>query len=250
MLRRTTRHLSYANVMATVAVFIALGGSAAAAFVVSSNSQIGPNTVAGAKPPSGDGPNIIAGSIFTPDLANAAITGPKLAADAVGSGKVKDGSLTGADVAADSLTGAQIDESTLGTVPSASNAAHATNADELGGVGPGGYQVAITGSCPAGSGIASFNTAGAVGCNRDSVRPGTAGLSLGPITLSSQSCVAVDDTAIVVPDAATWPAGLIYMPLRADQAGRVPLDVCNPTKASVSSPSGVHLSIWLVKITP
>src|SRR3954454_15335931 len=120
MFRRTTRHLTYANVMATVAVFIALGGSAAAAFVVSSNSQIGPDTVSGAKPPAGDGPNIIAGSIFTSDLASSAVTNAKLSGSAVTTGKVKDGSLTGDDVAADTLTGAQIDESTLGQVPSAS----------------------------------------------------------------------------------------------------------------------------------
>jgi hypothetical protein len=61
--------------------------------------------------------------------------------------------------------------------------------------------------------------------------------------------VAIDDSAIMVPDAATWPAGLIYQVLRADQANKVPIDVCNPTAATVASPT-VPLSIWRVKVTP
>jgi hypothetical protein len=40
---------SYANVVATLALFVALGGSAAAAVIVSSNDQIAPNTIHGAK---------------------------------------------------------------------------------------------------------------------------------------------------------------------------------------------------------
>ena len=42
-------HLTYANVMSTLAVFLVLGGGTAlGAYVVSSNSQIGPGTVSGA----------------------------------------------------------------------------------------------------------------------------------------------------------------------------------------------------------
>ena len=59
--------------MATLAVFLVLGGGTAlAAYVVSSNSQIGPNTVSGHKPPAGKHANIIAGSIASGDLAPAA----------------------------------------------------------------------------------------------------------------------------------------------------------------------------------
>jgi hypothetical protein len=79
-----------------------------------------------------------------------------LSKDSVGSKQVKDESLVSkdlkdgkavaaADVVDDSLTGKDLDEGTLGTVPaatsatSADNAAHATDADQLGGVAPGGY---------------------------------------------------------------------------------------------------------------
>jgi hypothetical protein len=63
--------LTYANVMATIAVFLVLGGGTAlAAYVVSSNSQIGPGTISGHRPPSGKHSNIIAGSISGTDIAD------------------------------------------------------------------------------------------------------------------------------------------------------------------------------------
>jgi hypothetical protein len=65
------RHLTYANVISTLCLFLVLGGGTAlAAYVVSSNSQIGPGTISGHKPPSGKHPNIIAGSINGKDVAD------------------------------------------------------------------------------------------------------------------------------------------------------------------------------------
>ncbi len=66
---RIRNHLTYANVMVTILAFVVLGGGTAlAAYVVSSNSQIGPGTVSGHKPPSGKHANIIAGSINGQDV--------------------------------------------------------------------------------------------------------------------------------------------------------------------------------------
>lgn len=74
-------HLTYANVMVTILAFIVLGGGTAlAAYVVSSNSQIGPGTISGHKPPSGKHANIISGSVNSTDLANQAVTPAKLQA--------------------------------------------------------------------------------------------------------------------------------------------------------------------------
>ena len=74
-------HLTYANVMVTILAFIVLGGGTAlASFVISSNSQVGPGTISGHKPPSGDHANIIAGSLNGTDLANNAVTASKLGA--------------------------------------------------------------------------------------------------------------------------------------------------------------------------
>ena len=62
-----------------------------------------------------------------------ALTGSAVAAAPLVTGaKVQDESLTGADVLNDSLKGADVDESSLGTVPSAANAAKATDATTLG----------------------------------------------------------------------------------------------------------------------
>jgi hypothetical protein len=79
-------HLTYANVISTLSLFLVLGGGTAlAAYVVGSNAQIGPGTVSGHKPPSGDHANIIAGSVNGQDVA--------------------DNSLAGADILESSLTG-------------------------------------------------------------------------------------------------------------------------------------------------
>jgi hypothetical protein len=136
-------------VVACLALFVALGGSAWAAVVVSSNSQIAPNTIYGANKPASANDNIVDGSINTADIKSSAIgsnriaDGSILTADigdnTIGSADladnsvtnvdVRDGSLraqdlangvlTGAKMAPDTLTGAQIDESTLGRVPNA-----------------------------------------------------------------------------------------------------------------------------------
>src|SRR4051794_20376459 len=91
--------LTYANAMATIAVFIALGGSAYAALHV---------------PPHSVGPR-------------------QLRWGAVTTGKVANQAITAAKVAEHSLTGAQIDLSQLGTVPDASDSELSTEALRLGG---------------------------------------------------------------------------------------------------------------------
>lgn len=86
---RLRRHLSYANVMASIAVFVALGGISYAATNINGNK-------------------IIKGT--------------------VGGAKLKSGTLTSTQVKQNSLTGSVIDESSLGTVPTAQTAIIATTA--------------------------------------------------------------------------------------------------------------------------
>jgi hypothetical protein len=84
--------ISHATVVAYLALFVAMGGTATAvSYVVSSNSQLGPGTVSGSKPTTGKHDNIINGTV------------------------------NAADVADNSLGGKDIDESKLGTVPNASS---------------------------------------------------------------------------------------------------------------------------------
>ena len=76
MRQRLRSSLTYANVMVTILAFIVLGGGTAlAAYVVSSNSQIGPGTVSGHKPPTGKHSNLIAGSVNGQDLADNSLGG-------------------------------------------------------------------------------------------------------------------------------------------------------------------------------
>jgi hypothetical protein len=109
-MRRLLRRPSHATVVAYLALFVALGGSAMAAFVVSSNSQIGPNTIYGANKPTSANDNIVDGSITGRD--------------------VKTGSIFGSRIADGSVLGADVDESSLAQVPSAH---HAEDADTLDG---------------------------------------------------------------------------------------------------------------------
>jgi hypothetical protein len=94
MLRKFKKHLSYANVMASLAMFAVLGGGAFAAVKLKKDSV-------GSK-------QLKTNAVKTAELADGAVTTPKLADNAA--------------------TGAKVDESSLGQVPSAASADSATNA--------------------------------------------------------------------------------------------------------------------------
>jgi hypothetical protein len=83
---RIRSHLSYANVAATLALFLVISGGTAAAvpYIVSSNSQLGPGTVSGHNPPTGKHANIIGGSVNGSDLATNAVSGGKILDGSVG----------------------------------------------------------------------------------------------------------------------------------------------------------------------
>jgi hypothetical protein len=86
---RLRRQLSYANVMATIAVFVAFGGVSYAA---------------------------------------ATISGNKIIKETIGATKLKNGTLTSTQVKSNSLTGSVIDESSLAVVPAAQTAQTAQTA--------------------------------------------------------------------------------------------------------------------------
>jgi hypothetical protein len=77
--KRITRHLSYANLMATIGVFIALGGASYAAVAIPANS------------------------VGTNQLKKSAVAGSKIKKNAISSAKVKDGSLQRGDFASGTL---------------------------------------------------------------------------------------------------------------------------------------------------
>ncbi len=133
---------SPAMVVASVALFVALGGTGlAASYVVSSNSQVAAGTISGHNPPAGKHANVIPGSMNAYDLASGAVSRPKLASGAVSHAKLGASAVTGANVFDNSLTGADINESTLGVVPNANNANSADNAQNLGGQPASDYRL-------------------------------------------------------------------------------------------------------------
>jgi hypothetical protein len=92
------RHLSYSNVVASIALFVALGGSAVA--LEGQNSVNSGDIQNGAVKTS----DINTGAVKTEDLNRDAVTGGKIEAGAVKSSDVADGKLTGGDVEDGSLT--------------------------------------------------------------------------------------------------------------------------------------------------
>ncbi len=91
--------LTYANVMATIAVFVVLGGASYAAVKLPKNSV-------GSK-------QIKKNSVTTTKIKNGTVTGPKIANGAITGAQVKEGSLTGANVQDGSLSGTDINQASL-----------------------------------------------------------------------------------------------------------------------------------------
>jgi hypothetical protein len=96
---RLRKHLTYANAMSSLAVFLVLGGATAFAA-----SQLGKN------------------SVGTKQLKRNAVTAAKIKKNAVTSAKIKNDAVTGSKVQDGSLVGADINLGTVGTVPSAASA--------------------------------------------------------------------------------------------------------------------------------
>lgn len=129
---RIRSRLSYANVTATLALFLALGGATAIAANQLPKHSVGtPQLKAKAvrtgkiAPEAVKAGKIDKGAIVTNRLRDGAVSGGKLAGGAVGTGKLAD----------DSVTGPKVKESTLGEVPTAAEAGRV-----------GGHSA----SCPAG----------------------------------------------------------------------------------------------------
>jgi len=96
--KQIRKHITFANVMSSIAVFLVLGGGAAYAA-----KKIGSNEIKG----------------------NSITTG-KIKKEAVSASKIKKNSVTTAKIANGAVTGSKLNLGTIGAVP---NAVHATNAD-------------------------------------------------------------------------------------------------------------------------
>jgi len=120
-MKRIGNALSYSNVVATLALFLALGGG-----VVYAASTLGKNSVRSK--------NIASSAVKTRNLAANSVTTGKLKRDAVTSAKVRKGTLGRSDLAKGALAGLQVAEVSASTVPG-------LNLEQVGGV-----PVPLTGS--------------------------------------------------------------------------------------------------------
>lgn len=128
--------LTYANVVATLALFVAVGGAGAyAAGQLAPKSvgerQLRPGAVTAEKLRKNAviAPKIKALAVKQGKIANGAVSGAKLANGAVSGDKLADGVVTNSKLADGAVTGDKVDESSLGQVPSAARADFAANAD-------------------------------------------------------------------------------------------------------------------------
>jgi hypothetical protein len=129
MLAKLRSHLTYANVMATIAVFIALGGSSYAALHIGSRQ-------------------IVNNSIRSKDIRNNNLRGKDIRIGTIGSSDVRDDSLSGADIQ-DGAVGA----TDLGPIVEVSATSPKIPDTEFGGAGV---------SCPAGTRVISGGAASSV----------------------------------------------------------------------------------------
>jgi hypothetical protein len=135
-MKKLRARLSYANVVATLALFVGLTGAGAyAAGQLAPRSvgerQLRPGAVTADKLRKNavTAPKIKALAVKQGKLASGSVTASKMTAGSVKSSSLAAGSVTNEKLAAESVTGDKVAESTLATVPSAAHADSATSAD-------------------------------------------------------------------------------------------------------------------------
>ena len=121
---RLRSRLSYANVIASLALFVALGGTAAAAVTLPRDSvgarQIRTNAVRSRE--------IIKDAVRSPEIKRDAVRQPEIVTDGVGSPEIKPNAVAGSEVATDGVAGPEI---ASGAVRASEIATDAVGASEL-----------------------------------------------------------------------------------------------------------------------
>jgi len=138
---RIGRLLSFSNVVACLALFVALGGSVYAAGKIN-GKQIKPNSLPG---------NRVKAKTLPGNRVKAnSLAGNRIKTGTFAGNRIKSGSITGTQIKDGSLTGTQIDTSTLTEVTASklSGIQYATSGVPLGS-GPG----SATASCPPGTSV-------------------------------------------------------------------------------------------------
>ena len=125
LLPRLRRHLSYANVMSSIACIAALttGSAFAVTQLTGANIKNGSITSADIRNGSLTGADLKNGSVLSADVAglngsdvvNGTLTGTDLAADTVAGNNIRNGGIGGLDIAVDAITGDHIGNEAVGS---------------------------------------------------------------------------------------------------------------------------------------
>lgn len=138
---RIGKALSFSNVIACIALFVALGGSVYAAGKLS-GTQIKANSLPGNR--------VKAKTLTAKQVKPRSLTGTQIKSGSLTGTQIKAGSLTGAQIQAGSLTGAQINASTLTgvTATALSSVRYVVSSASL-----GSGATTTTASCPSGTNV-------------------------------------------------------------------------------------------------
>jgi hypothetical protein len=149
---RLWKSLTFSNVIALLALFIALGGSVYAASNKIDGSQIKAKSLPGNRlmPETVAANQIKKGSIGEAQLKANSVNGKQVKPSAITAGKIANGTITGAQVKSGSLGATQINQTTLTGISAANihTVQYVTTSVALNPELPGGNS--LTATCPAG----------------------------------------------------------------------------------------------------
>ena len=213
------KHLTYANVMSTLAALFALSGGVAYAANTVFSSDIVDGEVKEA--------DIATSAVREAEIAQGAVATNELKNDAVTSPKVLNGTLVGGDVADNALKGADIDESTL---------------SNIGGGGPAGGD--LTGTYP--NPQVGSNAVGSAEVIDGSLNDEDIGLgfvnfaaNIGIVTAGHCNEITINgidvaaDHLLLTPDFNTQSGRLIYSAEHRGTNQAMEIQACNPTDSDV-----------------
>jgi hypothetical protein len=220
---------SYAGVVATLALLMAMGGTAYATVSV--------------EPPN---------SVNTAAIQDGAVTTPKIADNAVGSGKVKDNTLQGADVKDGSLTGADIANGSIGNAQLGVDSVQAIQIADNSIDGGEIIDQSLTGTDIANGSIGNADLAsdsvdsskvlanslsladlvgadinGSIGFSLGANSCGTLGLGVSGAAVGQVVLMSYTGTVAV-------PPAVILAPMRVTSSGHVDVRACNVASTSVT----------------
>jgi hypothetical protein len=168
---RIIKHLSYSNLTASLALFVALGGGAYAAVHLPNNSvgtpQLKRNAVSSAKISRGavTGAKLARGAVSSANLAIGSVRSADIATGQVGSGQIAGGAVGGVQLARGAVGAAQLANGAVGaaqlangSVGSAALGAGAVNTANIAGGAVGEAQIAPAGFTTVGTFVNGWNS--------------------------------------------------------------------------------------------